>query len=258
MSRSRLELLCERRYNQFMKRPFSNEYKERYARVCLAEVVDRRYYFLRHRAGDKGERSRFPDFVPTCRSFDVGLEVTGSESEQEGQLNAAMAYDGYGPSATAEEMNAVLKKKFPSLKAHFEQDPATGFVSPAKDDKKDREINSIGSIDSLRAMGKAAQSIIRKTRILNKSKQKGVDAFSINELFIRAEGIWGYFAERRIREALANAKWGDNKKDFSKVYFFSGAELYLADLGSPGEIRRWDIPNDELARISRIADPFSE
>jgi len=250
-----LESISKRWLNRGVDRPFSNEYKERYARICLAEVVDRRYYFLRYRAGEKKDRNRFPDFIPTCRSFDVGLEVTGSESDKEGQLGAAMAYD-YGLSPTAAEMNAVRIKKFSTMKAHFEQDPATGFVSPVKDDKKDPGINSIGSIDGPLAVTRALNSIITKTGILNNSSRNDVDVFPINELFLRAEGIWGYFAARQIKEVLVKAKWGQHNKDFAKIYFFCGAELFMVEIGSPEQIRWWEISNDKLTLIKKKAHPF--
>jgi len=220
---------------------YSNGYFERYAKICLRELVDKKFgdYIL----ADAGTETKFmfPDLMPKNDLESIGIEITRAETAKDGQERAWIA-QCFGEKLSSKEINEIGKGKYHSLNSEVK----TMYGQTILDKNLEKHMFYVDLI-------KATVSI--KLSKLNSSKSS-TKVFKSNRLFIFCPDEPldnGDFIE--ILKFQNNCDF-DIKFDF--IYLFDNWQLCTLDFNMAGKFDSQHISDELLEKIKIEANPRKE
>lgn len=223
-----------------------NNYYERYARNLLSFVVDDRYSSLFHRAdGLEKDKSKFPDFIPTSKDFDVGFEVTRCLGENEGQYDRWVA-ENCGQGKTLAQIEESKQKHFKSLtNAHAEE--RFEAVVFTKDEGGLSDVEKTKNIDGLKRV------IRRKLEILN-SKDGHSQTFGKNELFVFINDFVG---QSDIKRIVGDFDFAGYALSFDEIFLMNLEKLFVVGFrkNKKPQFQSIDLDRVTLSKIKAISKP---
>jgi len=218
---------------------YSNGYFERYAKICLRELVDKKFgdYIL----ADAGTETKFmfPDLIPKNDLESIGIEITRAETAKDGQERAWIA-QCFGEKLSSKEINEIGKGKYHSLNSEVK----TMYGQTILDKNLEKHMFYVDLI-------KATVSI--KLSKLNSSKSS-TKVFKSNRLFILIFPTI-MLNKKDFNEILEFQQSLDSNRKFDFIYLFDTWQLCTLDFNIPIKYESQSISPELLSKIKKEANP---
>jgi len=220
-------------------RKYNNGYYERYAKICLRELVDKKFgdYILADSCDST--KNTFPDLIPSNDLESIGVEITRAQTDKEGQTNAWLA-QCFGEGLSTDEINKIREKDYHSLELKMENICGTSCL--LEDYKKDSS-----PVDLIK------KAISTKLSKLNSPKEFS-KKFKSNRLFILIFPTI-MLNKKDFNEILEFQQSLDSNRKFDFIYLFDTWQLCTLDFNIPIKYESQSISPELLSKIKKEANP---